>query len=477
MRSHPPARGSPRAQALQRMTDSMEFVTIDPATGREDAHFESHDSDSVESAVAAAHAAHLEWRFTPFTERAERLRSVGRLLRERKNEFGALMTLEMGKPVTQAVAEAEKCAWVCDYYADHAEQQLSPVMAPTDATRSYWTHRPLGIVLGIMPWNFPFWQVIRFAAPAMTAGNAAILKHAPSVPQCALALQSLFRDAGYPSALFTNLFIDIDTTGRLIDDPRIRAVSLTGSVRAGRSVAARAGAAIKKCVLELGGSDPSVILADADLDAAAASCAMGRLINTGQSCVAAKRFVVVEAVREAFEEKVEAAMGAWVVGEPSEPDTGVGPMARVDLRDALHDQVQRSVKAGARLVTGGEVPDRPGAWYPPTILADVRPGMAAYDEELFGPVASILPARDEDDAIRIANDTAFGLGASVYTADAERGERIAAELLDVGNCFVNGLVKSDPRLPFGGTKESGYGRELSPLGILEFTNAKTVWVK
>jgi succinate-semialdehyde dehydrogenase/glutarate-semialdehyde dehydrogenase len=328
-----------------------------------------------------------------------------------------------------------------------------------------------------MPWNFPFWQVIRFATPAMTAGNAAVLKHAPSVPQCALALQSLFRDAGYPSGLFANLFVDVDATGDLIDDPRIRAVSLTGSVRAGRSVAARAGAAIKKCVLELGGSDPSVVLADADLDAAATSCAMGRLINTGQSCVAAKRFIVVDDVREAFEEKVGAAMAAWVVGDPTDPETGVGPMARVDLRDALHDQVVRSVEGGARLVVGGEVPDRPGAWYPPTILADVRPGMAAYEEELFGPVASILPVADEDEAIRVANDTSFGLGASIYTADSAKGERIAAELLDAGNCFVNGIVKSDPRLPFGGTKDSGYGRELSPLGILEFTNAKTVWVK
>ncbi len=383
----------------------------------------------------------------------------------------------MSKPITQAVAEAEKCGWVCDYYADNAAAQLRPVPAETDASTSYWTPRPLGVVLGIMPWNFPFWQVIRFAAPTLTAGNATILKHAPSVPGCALALETLFTDAGYPPGLFTNLFIDVETTGALIDDSRVRAVSLTGSVRAGRSVAARAGAAIKKCVLELGGSDPSLILADADLDAAAVSCAMGRLINNGQSCVAAKRFVVVESVREAFEERLLAAMDVWTFGDPSDPDTGVGPMAREDLRDTLHDQVQRSIDAGARLVVGGTVPDRAGSWYPPTVLADVRAGMAAYTEELFGPVATILPAVDEADAIRIANDTTFGLGASVYTEDATRGERIAAELLDAGNCFVNGIVKSDPRLPFGGTKESGYGRELSPLGILEFTNVKTVWVK
>jgi len=455
----------------------MEFVSVNPSTGVEIARYDNHPPDLVETAVAAAHAAHLEWRFTSFAQRSERLRDVGRLLRERAEEYGTLMTQEMGKPITQAIAEAEKCAWVCDYYAEQAEQQLAPVMAPTDATVSYWTYRPLGVVLGIMPWNFPFWQVIRFAAPALTAGNAALLKHAPSVPGCALALEALFRDAGYPEGLFGNLFIDVESTGDLIDDPRIRAVSLTGSVRAGRAVAARAGAAIKKCVLELGGSDPSVVLADADLDEAAISCAMGRLINTGQSCVAAKRFVVVEEVLEAFEKRVRRAMAAWTVGDPMDRATEVGPMARVDLRDALHAQVSRSIAAGARLVAGGDVPDQPGAWYTPTLLADVGPGMAAYEEELFGPVASILPVPDEADAIRVANDTSFGLGASVYTSDRKRGERIAAELIDAGNCFVNGIVKSDPRLPFGGTKESGYGRELSPLGIREFTNAKTVWVK
>ncbi len=432
---------------------------------------------SVERTVEAAHAAYLEWRLKPVTERVAPLVRMAHLLRERKEEYGLLMTREMGKPISQAVAEAEKCAWVCDYYAEQAPGLLEPVDAPTDGSASYWTYRPLGIVLGIMPWNFPFWQVIRFGTPALTAGNAALLKHAPSVPGCAAALEQLFGDAGYPDGLFANLFIDVDVAGDLIDDARVRAVSLTGSVRAGKAVAARAGAAIKPCVLELGGSDPSVVLADADLDAAATSCAMGRLINTGQSCVAAKRFVVVESVREAFEDKLTAAMEAWAVGDPGDPATGVGPMARKDLRDALHDQVTRSVEAGARVVIGGEVPDRPGAWYPTTILSDVEPGMAAYSEELFGPVATIISAKDDDDAIRIANDTAFGLGASIYTGDSERGERIAAELLDAGNCFVNGIVKSDPRLPFGGTKESGYGRELSPLGILEFTNAKTVWVK
>ncbi len=455
----------------------MEFVSIDPATAEELARFEAHDAQATEHAVAAAHDAHLEWRFAPFPERARLLRAVGRILRERTDAYAAHMTREMGKPVTQALAEVEKCARLCDYYAEHAEAQLAPVQADTDASKSYWTYRPLGVVLGIMPWNFPFWQVIRFAAPTLTAGNAVLLKHAPSVPQCALALQTLFRDAGYPTGLFGNLFLDVDATGDLIDDPRVRAVSLTGSVRAGKAVATRAGAAIKTCVLELGGSDPSLVLEDADLELAAESCVLGRMNNTGQSCIAAKRFVVVDAVRDDFEKKVLEQLEGWTMGDPSDSETRLGPMARVDLRDTLHDQVRRSVDAGARLVHGGEVPDRPGAWYPATLLADVRPEMPAYSEELFGPVGCILSAADELEAIRIANDTSFGLGASVYTADVQRGERIAADLLDAGNAFVNGVVKSDPHLPFGGTKESGYGRELSPLGIREFTNAKTVWVR
>ena len=452
------------------------FASIDPATGETLATYPTIPRAAVDRTLEAAHRAHLEWRTRPVADRAAMLSAVASLLRERKDEYGALMTREMGKPIAQAVAEAEKCAWACDYYAEHAEAHLAPVPAPTDATKSYWTYAPLGVVLGIMPWNFPFWQVVRFAAPTLTAGNAALLKHAPSVPGCAEALETLFRDAGYPEGLFANLFIDTEAAGEVIDHPLVRAVSLTGSVRAGRSVAARAGAAIKKCVLELGGSDPSLILEDADLDAAVRSCALGRLNNTGQSCIAAKRLIVVDPLGDAFEERLATEMASWSAGDPMDPDTGLGPLARVDLRDALHDQVRRSLGAGARLVMGGEVPDRPGAWYPATVLADVAPGMPAYEEELFGPVAAIIRVSDEEEAVRVANDTIFGLGASVYTADTARGERIAAELLDAGACFVNGIVQSDPRLPFGGTKQSGHGRELSPLGIREFTNVKTVWV-
>ncbi len=455
----------------------MTFVATNPTTGDAIASYPMMSKEGVHEIILAAQEAQLIWSKSEIPERTEILAGLGSILRKRKEEFGELMTLEMGKPIQQSISESEKCAWVCDYYAEHAEHFLAPVPAPTDATISYWTHRPLGIVLGIMPWNFPFWQVVRFAVPALTAGNAVLLKHSPSVPGCAEILAHIFAEAGYPDGLFTSLAINLETTGEVIDHPLVRAISLTGSVQAGRSVASRAGAAIKKCVLELGGSDPSVILADANIDAAVASCRLARTINSGQSCVAAKRFVVVEPVREEFEAKLVSAMEATVMGDPLNPASDIGPLAREDLRDTLHNQVQRSVNDGALLLTGGEPPDEPGWWYPPTVLTNVGPGMAAYEEELFGPVASILPVSNEEEAIRVANDTAYGLGASVYTEDSARGEEIAAELIDAGNCFVNGIVKSDPRLPFGGTKDSGYGRELSPLGILEFTYPKTIWVK
>ena len=455
----------------------MTFVATNPTTGDKIASYPMMSGEDVNEIILAAQEAHLIWSKCEIPKRTEMLTVLGSILRKRKEEFGQLMTLEMGKPIQQSISESEKCAWVCDYYAEHAEHFLASVPAPTDATISYWTHRPLGIVLGIMPWNFPFWQVVRFAVPALTAGNAVLLKHSPSVPGCAKVLAQIFAEAGYPDGLLTNLVIDLETTGEVIDHPLVRAISLTGSVQAGRSVASRAGAGIKKCVLELGGSDPSVILADANIDDAVASCTLARTINSGQSCVAAKRFVVVEHVREEFEAKLVVAMEATVMGDPLDSASDIGPLAREDLRDTLHNQVQRSVNDGALLLTGGEPPDEPGWWYPPTVLTNVGPGMAAYEEELFGPVASILPVCSEEEAIRVSNDPASGLGASVYTADSARGERIAAELIDAGNCFVNGIVKSDPRLPFGGTKDSGYGRDLSAIGILEFTYPKTIWVK
>ena len=455
----------------------MSVSSTNPATGETFATYPGTSPEEIEATLAAAHDAYLSWRDRPLAERTAPLAALGGLLRERKHELGALMTAEMGKPITQAIGEAEKCAWVCEYYAEHAEAHLTSVPADTDASKSYWAHRPLGVILAVMPWNFPFWQVVRFAAPTLAAGNAAVLKHASNVPGCALALAGLARDAGFPEGLFTSVLVDNDTTGDIIDDPRIRAVSLTGSVGAGRSVAARAGAALKKCVLELGGSDPAIILEDADLDIAVEACATSRFNNGGQSCIAAKRFIVVDAIRPAFEARLLEAMNEWQPGDPTDPETRMGPMARADLRDSLHEQVEQSIAGGARLLAGGTIPDQAGAWYPPTLLTDVTPGMPAYDDELFGPVAAILPVADEAEAIRVANDTVFGLGASVYTTDEARGERIALVSIEAGNCFVNGLVKSDPRLPFGGIGESGYGRELSPLGILEFTNTKSIWIR
>ena len=457
----------------------MAWKVINPATGETVRSYEDTSWDDAASALQSAHRAHETWRRTPFSHRADLMRRAAAVLRERAEPYAELMAVEMGKPLADGRSEVEKCAWVCEYYADHAEDQLAPVPAETPETdaRTYWAHEPLGVVLAVMPWNFPFWQVFRFAAPNLMAGNAGLLKHASNVPGCALAIEEVFRDAGFPEGLFRSLLIDHDLSERLLEQPLLRAVTLTGSVRAGKAVAAKAGSLVKKTVLELGGSDAYVVLADADVIRAAETCVTSRLINSGQSCIAAKRFVVVEAVREAFEEKVVELMGARRMGDPLAPGTDVGPQARADLRDELHRQVEDSVDAGARCLLGGTVPDGPGAFYPPTVLTDVKPGMPAYDEELFGPVAAIIPAADESDAIRMANDSVFGLGAAVFTEDRARGERIAREELQAGACFVNAFVRSDPRLPFGGIKESGYGRELSPLGIREFVNVKTVWVE
>ena len=454
----------------------MSIVALNPFDGSVIRSYEETSDQEVGAALRQAHRMHLEWKTSDFSHRATLMKHAARILRERAREFGELMTREMGKPVAGAVAEAEKCAWVCEYYAHNAETFLRNREAKSDAGRSFVAFRPIGVVLAVMPWNFPFWQVFRFAAPNLMAGNAGILKHASNVPGCALAIEDIFRKAGFPEGLFRTLLIPGSRVDRVIEHPLVRAVTLTGSTPAGKAVAAKAGEMLKKTVLELGGSDPYVILEDADLDAAASTCAMARLINSGQSCIAAKRFIVVEAVRDAFEKKFLAAMAKAKMGNPMEEDTLVGPQAREDLRDELHDQVVRSIEAGARCLLGGEIPPGPGAFYPPTVLTDVGPGMPAYEEELFGPVAAIIPVRTEADALRVANDTVFGLGAAVFTRDIEKGTRIAEKELEAGACFVNAFVRSDPRLPFGGVKESGYGRELSPFGILEFVNIKTVWV-
>ena len=453
----------------------MSLQSVNPATGTLLETFEETPAAELDRILARADAASREWRELPVASRAERLRAAGRILRERKDAYARTMALEMGKPLAQGVAEGEKCAWVCDYYADEAAAMLADEPRRTDAARSYVRFEALGPVLAIMPWNFPFWQVFRFAAPALAAGNAGILKHAPNVSRCALEIEQVFRDAGLPDGLFRSVFLSNEATAGVIADARVRAVTLTGSDRAGSQVAERAGRHLKKTVLELGGSDPFIVLEDADLARAATIAADARLQNSGQSCIAAKRFIVADRVAGQFTERLEAEMASRRVGDPLDPATAVGPQARLDLRANLHRQVEESVRRGAQLVLGGRLPDEPGAFYPPTILTAVQPGTPAFDEETFGPVAAVVVARDDADAVRIANASVYGLGASVWTADAARGERIAREL-ETGSVFVNGMVKSDPRLPFGGVKRSGYGRELSEYGLREFVNIKTVWV-
>ena len=453
----------------------MTFQSVNPATGEVLETFEETAPDALTGILERADVASRDWRRRPVTERAERLRAAGRVLRERKEAYARTMALEMGKPLTQGAGEAEKCAWVCDYYAEHGPALLADEPRPSDASRSYIRFEALGPVLAIMPWNFPFWQVFRFAAPALVAGNAGILKHAPNVPRCAVAIEEVFRDAGFPDGLFRAVFLSNEGAGSAIADGRVRAVTLTGSDRAGSQVAEQAGRHLKKTVLELGGSDPFIVLDDADLERAARTAAEARLINSGQSCIAAKRFIVVEHVADQFLERFTSEMRARKVGDPLDPTTQVGPQARLDLRENLHRQVQESVQRGAQAILGGQLPRGRGAFYPPTVLVAVEPGMPAFDQETFGPVAAVIRAKDEADAIRIANASSYGLGAAVWTRDAQRGERVAREI-EAGSVFVNGLVKSDPRLPFGGVKRSGYGRELSVEGLREFVNVKTVWV-
>ena len=454
----------------------MAIQAINPATGEVFESYEEAAPDVVGRIIDQADQAFAEWRKVPIAARAAPLRKAAALLRADSHNHARLMAREMGKPVKDGIAEVQKCALGCEFYADHAERFLAPEAVATEAKRSFVTFNPLGVVLAVMPWNFPFWQVFRFAAPGLMAGNAAVLKHASNVPGCALAIEDVFRRAGFPGNLFRTLMIASQRVDDVIAHPKIRAVTLTGSGPAGRAVARKAGEMLKKTVLELGGSDPYLILEDADLELAAKVCTKGRLVNSGQSCIAAKRFIVVEAVRATFEKLFVERMAAARMGDPLDDATEIGPQARHDLRDALHRQVEASIARGARCLLGGAIPAGRGAYYPATVLTDVRRGMPAYDEELFGPVAAIIPARNEAEAIAVANDSAFGLGGAVITRDLARGERIAAELIEAGSVFVNDAVRSDARLPFGGVKESGYGRELSAYGIREFVNIKTVVV-
>ncbi|RLM90057.1 NAD-dependent succinate-semialdehyde dehydrogenase [Haloarcula sp. Atlit-7R] len=455
----------------------MTFETTNPATGERIDTYEPHDDGSVDAALSAADSAAETWRSRSAEARQELAAELATVLRDRTKRYARLMAEEMGKPVDQGVGEIEKCAWLCDHYAENAAAYLHDERIGSDpGAETYIAYEPLGAVLGVMPWNFPFWQVFRFAVPAVTAGNTALLKHSPTTFGCAAAIESAFRDAGYPDAVFQSLRIEAERVADVVADDRIRAVTLTGSTRAGRAVAETAGRNITKTVLELGGSDPYVVLDDADLDAAVNTAVTARTQNGGQSCIAAKRLLVHTAVYDEFLDRFVDRMEAQTVGDPTSPETDIGPQARADLRSELHEQVEASVAAGATCRCGGDPIDGDGFYYPPTVLTDAPADCPARTEELFGPVATVIEVADEAAAVAVANETDYGLSASVWTEDRKRGRHVA-ERIDAGAAFVNEMSKSDPRLPFGGVKDSGYGLELSRHGIREFTNAKTYWIE
>ncbi len=451
------------------------FSTIDPATERELETFETFSPDRIDAVLEAARAASRGWSRGPFAERRALMENAARYLREHATALAAVITREMGKPSAEATAEIAKCATCCDHYAVNAERYLADEPTASNATESYVAYQPLGVVLAVMPWNFPFWQVFRFAAPALMAGNVAVLKHASNVTRCALEIEAVFRAAGFPAGCFTTVVVSGSDVGQLIDDPRIAAVTLTGSEAAGVAVATAAGRNLKKAVLELGGSDAFIVLADADIDAAALTAARSRFANAGQSCIAAKRFIVEAPVYAAFVERFAGAARRLAVGDPTQPGTNVGPMARGDLRDELAAMVDASVAQGARLATGGRNGHRTGYYYDPAVVVDVRPGMPLFDEEAFGPAAAVIEAPDAEAALDLANASKYGLGGNLWTRDITRAKGLARRL-ESGAVFINGMTASDPRLPFGGVKRSGYGRELSYFGIREFMNVQTVWI-
>lgn len=450
-------------------------LSINPANGQTINAYERIDSLRVTEKISIAKKSYETWKKTSFAERSKLMHSLADHLEINKEKYGLLATAEMGKTIVQARQEIDKCARICRYYAENAETLLGKEVIDTEATRSYVTFQPIGVILAVMPWNFPFYQVIRFAVPAIMAGNTGVLKHASNVQGSAFALEDAFVKAGFPKGIFTNLNISADKVNEVIENKNIVAVTLTGSDPAGRSVASVAGANLKKTVLELGGSDAYIILDDADLEEATELATLGRLQNNGQTCIAAKRFVVLDAVYDQFLELFTQKMREAKMGDPMDESNYYGPMARKDLRDEIHAQVEKTISQGGRLITGGEIPEGNGVYYPATIIADVEPGMEAFDNELFGPVASVIRAKDEKDAITLANNSQFGLGSGVFTTNKERGEKVASQL-EAGSSFVNKLVVSDPRLPFGGIKNSGYGRELSGYGIREFVNVKSIWV-
>ncbi len=455
----------------------MKFLAINPANGQFIRSLDFDDDSTIDAKLDLARKAFGIWKKVDLEERCRLMKQVRTILLENKEEYAALMVEEMGKTITAARGEIDKCAWLCEYYAENAPCFLEDKIVGTPASKSYVSYQPMGPILAIMPWNFPFWQVFRVAVPNILSGNIILLKHAPSVPGCAVAIDDIFFKAGFPEDVIIPLYADIPKMERIVSSTAVQGVSLTGSTRAGTSVAQLAGKYIKKSVLELGGSDPFIILRDANIADAAETCATSRLKNVGQSCIGAKRIIVEEDIYDVFMEHFIPAFTSVKVGNPNQEDTVIGPMARIDLRDQLARQVEDSIKAGATCLHGGYIPQKTGAWYPITILTDIKADNPAYHQELFGPVACIYKVKNEQEAIRLANDTPYGLGAAIFTSDIPKGERIAREELEAGSCFVNEFVKSDPRLPFGGHKMSGYGRELSAFGMHEFVNIKTVWLK
>ncbi len=455
----------------------MLLKSINPNSGEIVREYQEYQWEEIDNIIRNVHSAFNGWKSTNLNYRIDKIKTLAKLLDVKKEGLAFTISVEMGKPIIESRAEIDKCIWLCNYYCDNIDQFLEKKYIATEASESYVSFQPLGVILAIMPWNFPFWQVFRFAVPTLLAGNTAVLKHASNVPGCSIAIEDLFNEADFPDDVFRTVLATNTKVERMIANKRISAITLTGSTKAGQAVAQTAGKYLKKCVLELGGSDPYLILNDANLNEAVDICIKGRLLNTGQSCIGAKRFIITEGIYNDFEELFVQKMKSATIGDPFDEKNQLGPLARGYIREDLLSQVNKSISNGAQLLCGGSLIDSPGFFFPATVLSNVEPGQPAYNQELFGPVASLIRAKDENEAIRIANDTSFGLGAAVFTSDIEKGKHIAEYELEAGCCFVNDLVRSDPRLPFGGIKESGYGRELSLYGMQEFVNIKTVYIK